>query len=189
MINDIQEYKKLKLENNKSSLQWLPLYLTIVALYIFLSAVTLIKPFFLELSEFFRIIVCGIIAMISLFSFAYILRKLEYIFNKKAYIKQKNINKIYKGSLSEIFNFEDIETQEILKLYRLEIENDILINNGLSVKLILSLIDKIYLNKNLNEQELKKIENLKIKEEEKNALISANTRSGNMIKELRTIKS
>lgn len=127
-----------------------------------------------------------IIIMLFPFIFAFtipampiLFKKLDEFFCEKTIII-KQMTKTFKGSLNELFDLNDAYVHHVLKENSKNIEADIFANNGLSRGMIVNLIEEISFYQKLEEKRNRE-------DEEKNALINANTKIGNMFQEIRSL--
>lgn len=127
-----------------------------------------------------------IISMLFPFLFAFtmpampiLFKKLDEFFCEKTIII-KQMTKTFKGSLNELFDLNDAYVHHVLKENSKNIEADIFANNGLSRGMIVNLIEEISFYQKLEEKRNRE-------DEEKNALINANTKIGNMFQEIRSL--
>lgn len=109
--------------------------------------------------------------------------------NRLEFIKFKLSEKVYKGELSDIFNLNDKETKIILSRDNKTLEDDLFLNKGIKAELIFALLNEIYSLKKLEKDQIDVEISEKNNTEEKEALISAGTKIGRMIEELRSMKN
>lgn len=112
---------------------------------------------------------------------------LYYCIDKKQKIKRAVKNTIIDFELFEIFNIDDKMTKDVFQSREKEIEDDIFKNGFLSNNMIFSLLDEIgilnYEKSKIDEIELKE----RIRQEEKEALINAETRAGLQFSQIKRI--
>lgn len=92
----------------------------------------------------------------------------------------KKMTETFKGSINELFDLNDVYVYHVLKENSKNIEANIFANNGLSRGMIVKLIEEISFYQKLEEKRNRE-------DEEKNALINANTKIGNMFQEIRSL--
>lgn len=182
MRNLVKQYKKLCDNGYDSSfLYWAPIFIVFTIIMISTAVVVVVNSVFFEKSvtTIFATLVCASATFAGL-----LYSTLTY--GRKMFCKKTNIyykmDKIFKGSLSELFDINDESVKFVLKNFKNQIETGIYKNNGLHRDLLTSLINQI----SIRETEQRIIEKEK---EEKEALINGNTKTGRMLEELRTINS
>lgn len=184
MIDLINEYKRLKEKNYKSRFGDISVFVSffsiVMLVTIFGYLCNIFKPnFFIFILIMFSILFMA--AGIGFFS--------SLLSNRIEFIKFKLSEKVYKGELSDIFNLNDKETKIILSEHNKTLEDDLFLNKGIKAELIFALLNEIYSLKKL-EKDRRDVEILeKNNTEEKEALISAGTKIGRMIEEIRSIKN
>lgn len=178
----VRQYKKLCDENYKSNfLNWAPIILIFTIAVILFILVVILNSGFFE-----KTVTAGFLSAFCTFAIIATLLYGTMIHGPKIFCKKTKIyykmDKIFKGSLSELFDINDSSVKFVLKKFEHHIENKIYKNNGLDRDLLTSLIYQI----SIHETEQRNIEKEK---EEKEVLINGNTKTGRMLEELRTINS
>lgn len=184
MIDLINEYKRLKEKNYKSRFGDISVFVSffsiVMLVTIFGYFCNIFKPnFFIFILGMFSILFMA--AGIGFFSFL--------LSNRLEFIKFKLSEKVYKGELSDIFNLNDKETKIILSRDNKTLEDDLFLNKGIKAELIFALLNEIYSLKKLEKDQIDVEISEKNNTEEKEALISAGTKIGRMIEELRSMKN
>jgi len=188
-IKNFNEYKELLKSNYKAPVWTVPTNLIIFILFSFIVLNT--AKYFHSMGAFmFGVTILMIMMAVSMAKIEHSIPSfLQSKFNKKLVLEGKIGKLFFTGRLSDIFNLECIITKDVIAKNYNCIEKQLVENKSINGYTILYLFNEIKQRKEIKSEQEKKQREIEKLQEEKEALIMADTKIGQSLKEIEQIKS